>query len=285
VSGTGAGPAAGRDAARAEGSPTPGPLEVPVLLSRDGPVGIVELARPRKFNCLSDAAHTAIEGALAAFEAPDSGVRAVLLRAQGKHFCTGADLDEFGALRERPEEMAKFMAHGHAVLRRLEASPLPVVAACQGLVLAGGLELMLACDVVFAGRDARFGDQHAQFGLVPGWGGSQRLPRLVGLRRAMDLFLSARWIDADTAQQWGLVNYVVEAGALGEAALAYARTLSTRSRDGLAAMKRLARRGLDLPLAEGLAFEEREAAAALLGADVDEGLAAMHAKRTPVFRA
>ena len=150
---------------------------------------------------------------------------------------------------------------------------------------AGGLELMLACDVAFAARDARFGDQHAQFGLVPGWGGSQRLPRLVGLRRALDLFYSARWIDAETALQWGLVNQVVEPERLWADALAYCKAIGTRSRGGLATMKRLARAGLDETLDAGLSIEESQAPSVILGADVGEGLEAFLARRKPNFEA
>jgi enoyl-CoA hydratase len=254
-----------------------------VVTSRDADVGVIELARPEKFNCLSVAVHEGIAAAIDAFERPESGVRSLLLRAQGKHFCTGADLEEVRGLRERPAELGHLLALGHAVLRRLEASALPVVAACQGLCLAGGLELMLACDVVFAARDARFGDQHAQFGLVPGWGGSQRLPRSIGLRRALDLFYSARWIDADTAERWGLVNHVVDADRLDAEALAYCHAIGTRSRGGLATMKRLARAGLEGSLDAGLALEERDATGVLLGADVGEGLAAFVERRKPRF--
>jgi len=247
-------------------------------------VGILELARPEKFNCLSMAAWGAIGAALARFERPGSGVRVVLIQAQGKHFCTGADLDEVQGLRADPAQLAEFIGCGHRVLRAMEASPLPIVVACQGLCLAGGLELMLGADVVFAARGARFGDQHAQFGLIPGWGGSQRLTRLVGLRRAMDLYLSARWIDADTAAAWGLVNEVVEPDALNGHALAWCKTAAERSRSGLAVMKRLARQGLDLPLTDGLALEEGVAVQALLEEDVSEGLAAFNARRKPQFK-
>jgi len=260
--------------------------EAPVVLTlRDESVGIIELARPDKFNCLSLAMHVGLGHALTEFEQPGSGVRSILLRAQGKQFCTGADLEEVRALRQRPVDLAGFMTLGHAVLRRFEASTLPVVAACQGLCLAGGLELMLACDVVFAARDARFGDQHAQFGLVPGWGGSQRLPRLVGLRRALDLFYSARWIDAETALQWGLVNQVVAPEQLWPDALAYCKAIGERSRGGLATMKRLARAGLDETLDAGLSIEESQAPSAILSADVGEGLEAFLARRKPNFEA
>ena len=106
-----------------------------------------------------------------------------------------------------------FVARGHAVLRNLECAELPVVVAVHGLALAGGLELVLAGDVVFAAASAKFGDQHARYGLVPGWGGTQRLPRIVGARRALDLMFSARWIEASEARDWGLVNYVVDDAA------------------------------------------------------------------------
>jgi enoyl-CoA hydratase len=255
----------------------------PLVVSRDGPVGIVELARPSKFNGLSIAATAGLQAALDDFEGPGSGIRAVLVRAQGANFCTGADLDEVLGLRGDAAQVQRFIGPAHRALRRLEASPLPIVAACQGLALAGGLELMMACDVAFAAADARFGDQHAQYGLLPGFGGSQRLPRIVGLRRALDLFFSARWIDAGTALQWGLVNYVVAPEALADSALDYCRTLATRSRPGLAMMKRLARAGFEGSLDAGLAREEAEVVGGLLHDDVSEGLAAFRARRTPRF--
>jgi len=256
----------------------------PVVVGREGAVGVIELARPDKFNCLSMAVHGAFEAALDEFERPGSGVRAILLRAQGKHFCTGADLDEVKSLRADPVKIDHFIRYGHGVLQRFEASPLPVVAACQGLALAGGSELMMACDVIFATSDFKIGDQHAQYGLVPGWGGSQRFPRIVGLRRALDLFYSARWIDAPTALAWGLVNYVVEPDKLAEESMAYCQKLATRSRGGLAAMKRLAREGVEQPLAGGLKLEQDVLVRELMNDDVTEGLAAFEARRAPVFK-
>ncbi len=111
------------------------------------------------------------------------------------------------------------------------------------------------------------------------------MPRIVGLRRGLDLFFSARWIDASTAEQWGLVNYVVEPDKLHEEALAYCSKIATRSRIGMATMKRLARQGLEGSSAVGLQLEEDLASAALMDDDVSEGLAAFEARRTPVFKA
>ncbi len=254
----------------------------PVTVSIEDAVGIIELSRPEKFNCLSSEVKGGIDAAREGFE-NDGAVRAILVRAQGKHFCTGADLDEVKAARTEKGTLRAFIESGLAVLSRLEASPLPVVAAVQGLCLAGGTELMLSCDVVFAARSARFGDQHAQFGLLPGWGGSQRFPRIIGLRRAMDLFLSARWISAEDALSWGLVNYVCEDDALHQEAMAYCRKLTTRSRAGLAEMKRLARKGLEGSLEDGLRLELETAVPHLMTDDVSEGLAAFEARREPKF--
>lgn len=256
-----------------------------VAVSREGAVGVIELARPEKFNCLSLGVIAAIDAALDDFEAPASGVRAVLVRSQGKHFCTGADLEEVKGLRESASALRDFIGRGHRVMKRLERSDLPVVAACQGLALAGGSELMLSCDVIFMAKDAKVGDQHAQFGLVPGWGGTQRFPRTIGLRRSLDLMFSARWVDAETALAWGLANYVVEPDQLHAAAMEYCQKLATRSRVGLKVMKRLARDGMEVSALAGLTLEEQVVSAALLGEDVSEGLAAFEARRTPQFKA
>lgn len=210
-------------------------------------------------------------------------MRVVLIRAQGADFCTGMDLDAFAALREDQAALSAFIAEGHEVLAALTASPLPVVAAVQGHCLAGGLELAMGCDIVLAAETARFGDQHARFGLVPGWGGSQMLPRLVGLRRAMDLMLTGRWIDAQEAAAWGLVSRVVPDDALQTEATALCDVLAGHSRAGLAAMKRLARRSLETHLSEGLREERGTALAVLAGIDSAEGLAAFAARRRPVF--
>ncbi len=255
----------------------------PVNVSKDGSIGIIELARPDKFNCLSVAVHEAISQARAGFEA-DHSVRSILIRAQGKHFCTGADLIEVKGKLQHPKALDHFISFGMENLRALEKSALPVVVAVQGLCLAGGIELMLACDVCFAAESAQFGDQHAQFGLIPGWGGSQRLTRLMGMRRALDLMFSARWLKAAEAKEAGLVNYVVSDGELQEAAMAYCRKLETRSRIGLAEMKRLAREGDDMTIDQQMRLERDAVLRALPSGDVAEGLDAFENRRQPVFK-
>lgn len=248
----------------------------------DRGVGIFSINRPEKFNCLSMAVHRLLLAAIDRFEA-DTTVRCILIRSEGKNFCTGADLEEVSGLRGSLEQLQEFVNLGHRALRRLETSPLPVVVVVQGLALAGGLELMLAADIAFADTNARFGDQHAHFGLVPGWGASQRLPRLIGRRRALDLMLSARWLSATEALEVGLVNYVVDEDLLSARALEYCEKLAAKSRGGLALMKRLTDQGLDLPLDAALKLERELAPPALQSTDVTEGLTAFAKRREPMF--
>lgn len=250
----------------------------------DGEVGIVEISRPDVFNALSSAVLSSLRDSLQTLERNGS-VKAVLIRTAGKNFCTGADLNEVNEGLKSREVLERFLRNGHDALRTLERSPLPVVIVVQGLALAGGLELMLAGDVVFAGRTARFGDQHGQFGLIPGWGGSQRLPRVVGSRRALDLFLGVRWIDAKMALEWGLVNYVVDDDRLIDEALRYCRKICERSPAGLSEMKRLGRLHSDRTLDDDLESEIQGALQYLPGPDVAAGLEAFRTKSPPKFAA
>jgi enoyl-CoA hydratase/carnithine racemase len=255
----------------------------PIVVSIKGGVGIIELARPEKFNCLSLQVHECISAARAEFEA-NRDIRSILICAQGKHFCTGADLTEVKGKLNDPAELDDFIAFGMKNLRGLETSTLPVVVAVQGLCLAGGIELMLACDVCFGAVTAQFGCQHAQFGLIPGWGGSQRLTRLMGQRRALDLMFSARWLKADEAREAGLVNYIVPDEELHQAALEYCQKIATRSRVGIAEMKRLAREGADLGIDQQMQLERTAAVRALPSEDVAEGLDAFENRRAPAFK-
>ena len=255
----------------------------PINIMVEGNVGIIELARPEKLNCLSLEVHEYISKARGQFEA-NREVHAILIRAQGKHFCTGADLNEVKDKLNDPTQLDHFIAFGMGVLRDLEQSPLPVIVAVQGLCLAGGSELMLAADICFAAETAQFGDQHAQFGLIPGWGGSQRLTRLMGQRRALDLMFSARWLSANEAKEAGLVNYIVPDDELHTAAQEYCQKITTRSRNGIAEMKRLAREGADMTTDQQMRLERDAAVRALPSADVTEGLAAFEGRRKPDFK-
>ncbi|RLA24677.1 MAG: enoyl-CoA hydratase/isomerase family protein [Gammaproteobacteria bacterium] len=256
-----------------------------VISSIEGNVGLIIINRADKFNCLSMAVHQALQDALQAHES-NSEVRAVLLCSEGDHFCTGADLDEVhGKIAAKDDAVLReFIELGHKTCRDFEQTSLPVVGAIQGFCLAGGLEISLGCDLLFAADDALFGDQHANYGLIPGWGGSQRLTRIIGFRRALDLMLSGRRLKAKEAQEWGMVNYLAPAESLREEALKYCHLLASKSSGGLSMMKALAYQGSDLSLDDALRLEVNEAIKGLQSEDVGEGLAAFGERREPVFR-
>jgi enoyl-CoA hydratase/carnithine racemase len=248
----------------------------------DGVARIV-LNRPAQLNAISPELLEDLDRVCAAIEG-DPGVRAAALTAAGRAFCAGADLRAVQATVGDAERWAAFMRLWHRVFDRLEALPVPVVAGVHGLALAGGLELVLVADLVVMDETARLGDQHANFGLIAGGGGSQRLPRLIGARRAKELMLLGGWLDAAQALHWGLVNRVAPAGRAAAGAEALARELAGKSAAASRTAKRLVDQGLDLTLAEGLELERRLAGEHMRGADAAEGLRAFAEKRAPVFR-
>lgn len=248
----------------------------------EGAVGVLELNRPDKFNCISMALVKSLNEGMDSLES-NADIRAIVIRGAGKVFCTGADLTEIVQTRKSEADMHKLLDDLLRGLRRLETSPLPIIAAVHGLALAGGLEIVMSCDIVFAARSAKIGDQHAQYGLVPGGGNSQRLARVLGRRRALDLMFTARWLTADEALDWGLVNYVIDDEQLFDAAMEYANKLASHSSSGLAMIKRMTDEGLDMSLADGLAHEIKLAAKGLRTRDSDEGLQAFQERRKPTF--
>ena len=174
----------------------------------------------------------------------------------------------------------------HRVFNRVEALPVPVVAGVQGFALAGGLELALVADLVVADEAARLGDQHANFGLVAGGGGSQRLPRLIGARRAKEMMLLGGWLSAAQALEWGLVNRVAPAGTLGAVVDEMAAALAGRQRLGRRTVKALVNRALRRrPRRAGSSSSCRWLPRTCARADAAEGLRAFAEKRKPVFNA
>ena len=244
---------------------------------RDAGVAHIVLDRPAQLNAISPELLHDLDAACATIEA-DADVRAVALTGAGRVFCAGADLRVVEDIAPDPDGWRAFMDLWHRVFDRIERLPPPVIAGVHGLALAGGLELILVCDLVVADEAARLGDQHANFGLVAGGGGSQRLPRLIGARRAKELMLLGGWLDARQARDWGLVNRVVPTGTVEAATLALARDLAEKSGAASRTVKLLVDRGLGVDVRTGLELEKRKVAEHMRTEDAAAGLRAFRAR-------
>jgi enoyl-CoA hydratase len=255
-----------------------------VTYAATGGIARVVLNRPARLNAISPELLEDLWRVCDAVEG-DTAVRAVTLTAAGRAFCAGADLAAVRDLSPDPEKWARFMRLWHRVFNRIEALPVPVVAGVHGLALAGGLELTFVADLVVADEAARLGDQHANFGLVAGGGGSQRLPRLIGARRAKEMMLLGGWLSAGQALDWGLVNRVAPTGTLGTVVEEMAAALAAGSGSAARTVKALVNRAFDVDLASGLELELSLVAAHMRSPEAAEGLSAFAEKRKPVFHA
>jgi enoyl-CoA hydratase/carnithine racemase len=243
--------------------------------------GVVQLRlnRPNRLNALGVGMVAALSEAVA--RAIDGKARVLIIRGTGRSFCAGADLKE----RQMMDEAAKF-AHNRAINAAVDAvaaAPMPTIAVLNGLALGGGCELALACDIRIAAEGIQIGLTEARLGAIPGAGGTQRLPRLIGLSRALDMMFSAEPIEARRAETIGLVNMVVSDGELDGFAGRYAALLASRSPRAAAVLKQVVYGGTELPLADGLAKERDALGAIFSSSDYAEGLAAFAEKRPPRF--
>ena len=250
----------------------------------DGSVAVVTIDHP-PVNALSAPLLEELEAEVDRLDG-DEAVRAILLVGAGERaFVAGADISEFPSLREATAEAQESgSARGIQKLgHRMDAARTPFVAAIQGFCLGGGLEVAMCCDIRVASEDAQLGQPEIKLGLIPGGGGTQRLPRLVGIGRAMLLNLTGDFVDAKTASEWGLVEKVVPREELRETALGIARTIAARSPVSVGILRELARTTRDLPLEEGLRREADGFRRCLESEDGAEGVAAFLEKREPNF--
>jgi enoyl-CoA hydratase len=244
----------------------------------------LQLNRAEALNALDPEIVDGISQALDRY-VDDPQLTCVLIEGRGRAFCAGADLK---AARQRAsvgaeEASRQFVARVSSLMRRIELFPAPVIAVVDGLAIAAGLEIVLACDLVLASDSSRFGDGHANFGLLPGAGGSVRLSRRIGALRAKQMMFTADLIDARTALAWGLISSVVEPSELSGARTALIAKLATKSPLGLRRMKRLVDEGLELGLEPALEHETQMSALHMNSFDRSEGLAAFTEKRRPQF--
>jgi enoyl-CoA hydratase/carnithine racemase len=245
-----------------------------VRVERDGAIAIVTIDHPPA-NAISRAVVLGITEAFNSAQA-DPSCRGLVLTGGGpKFFAAGADISEFGS------QGGDNIAQGQGLTLAMERSRLPVVAAVNGIAFGGGCELTLACDVRIASTAARFGQPEIKLGIIPGWGGTQRLPRLIGRTAAIELLLTGDPIDAARALELGLVSRVVEPDELLSAAVSVARKFAAQAPLALAATKRAIADGLDRPLSEGLEAERREFVGLFATEDAREGITAFLEKRPP----
>jgi enoyl-CoA hydratase len=251
-----------------------------VSTTADGRVALLTLARPERMNALSSRLLAALERATAEAEA-DPDVRAVVIGGEGRAFCAGADIAELQQATRL--QAAAYVRRIQRVCARLEASRLPVLAAVDGIAFGGGFELALSCDLVVAGERASFGLPEITLGVIPGGGGTQRLPRLAGRNRAKELILLGEPISAHTARELGVVNRVVADGEAPGAALEWAARLSERAPLALGVAKRVVDQGIQADLATGHELEAQGVAALFGTGDQAEGMNAFLEKRAARF--
>lgn len=246
---------------------------------REGGIAVVTIDRP-KVNALNLEVLRGLDAAFSSL-ATDDAVRAIVLTGAGRFFVAGADI---AAMRDLTADQAeRFARYGQSVFARIASTPAPVIAAVHGMALGGGCELAMACDIVLAGEKALFGQPEVKLGVIPGFGGTQRLVRRVGLTRALDLCLTGRNVDADEAVAIGLAARKVEGDVL-EAAIEVANTIAAMGPVAIRLCKRAIHDNADADLGTGVAAEASLFGLCFASEDQTEGMSAFLEKRKAAFK-
>ncbi len=254
-----------------------------ISVSLEEGIAILKINRPKVLNALNRATLLEIQRALKELE-KDPEVRVLIITGEGeKAFVAGADISEMAPMN--PKEALEFSKLGHETLSLIEEFPSPVIAAVNGYALGGGLELVLACDIILASENARLGLPEVTLGICPGFGGTQRLPRLIGKARAKELIFTGEMIDAKKAYEFGIVNKVVPQDKLLDEAKEIARKIAKNGPLAVRAAKRLVEKGLETSLRSGEAMEIEAWANLFATEDQKEGMKAFLEKRKPEFKA
>ena len=250
-----------------------------IQVQAQGRVGWITLNRPRQLNALNDALMDELGAALRAFDA-DPGIGAIVITGSDKAFAAGADIEAMADWTFMDVTAGQFITRNWEAIRSVRK---PVIAAVAGYAMGGGCELALACDVIVAAESARFALPEIKLAMLPGAGGTQRLPRAIGKAKAMDMCLSARVLDAQEADRYGLVSRVVPDAGLLEQTQALAAQIASYSLPALVAIKESVNRAWESPLSEGILFERRALYGRFASHDAHEGMHAFLDKRTPAF--
>ncbi|MGA8784326.1 MAG: enoyl-CoA hydratase-related protein, partial [Polaromonas sp.] len=241
--------------------------EQAILVDTRGRVGVITLNRPQQLNALNDALMDALGDALLAFDRNDA-IGAIVITGSAKAFAAGADIAAMADWSYMDVYQSDFITRNWETLRRVRK---PVIAAVAGFAMGGGCELALACDLIIAAESARFALPEIKLAMLPGAGGTQRLPRAIGKAKAMDMCLSARMLDATEADRYGLVSRVVPDEQLLEQTLALAAKIAAYSLPALMAIKESVNRSWESSLSEGILYERRELHARFASEDAHEG--------------
>jgi enoyl-CoA hydratase len=249
-----------------------------ILVETRGRVGLIRLNRPQALNALNRALLRELGEAVDAFDADDK-IGCMVITGSDKAFAAGADIKEMAD----KTFIEAFLGDLAATWDRVAHVRKPVIAAVAGFALGGGCELAMECDVIIAADNAKFGQPEIKLGIIPGIGGTQRLPRAVGKSKAMDLILTGRMMDAQEAERSGLVARIVPLPSLLEEALKVAETIASMSLPSVLAAKEAVNRAYEMSLAEGVRFERRMFHSLFATADQKEGMAAFIQKRSAKF--
>ena len=251
-----------------------------IIVETRGKVGLITLNRPKAMNALNDSLIDEIGVALDGFEA-DENVGCMVITGSEKAFAAGADIGAMAGWDFMDVYKANYISRNWDRIARCRK---PIIAAVAGFALGGGCELAMMCDMIYAADTAKFGQPEIKLGILPGAGGTQRLPRAVSKAKAMDMCLTARFIDAQEAERAGLVARIIAADKLLEETLAAAATIAGFSLPVVMMIKESVNRAYESSLQEGLLFERRTFHSAFALADQKEGMTAFVEKRKPVFR-
>ncbi|MEW6665599.1 MAG: enoyl-CoA hydratase-related protein [Thermodesulfobacteriota bacterium] len=253
-----------------------------LIFQVEGPVAIVKINRPKALNALNPDVMAELNQVLDEVEKNDT-VKVMVVTGEGdKAFVAGADIGYMSDLS--PLEARRWSLQGHDLGFRLQRLPIPVIACVNGYALGGGTELAMACDFIYASENARFGQPEINLGLIPGFGGTQRLPRLVGKGIAKELCMTGGMISAQEAREIGLVNKVFPQDKLWEETLKTANLIATKGKVSLRAVKQCVDRGYDVDLRSGCYMEADGFALCVDSPDAREGMKAFLEKRKPDFK-
>jgi len=256
------------------------PQYLNLLVETRGRVGLITLNRPKALNALNDALMDELGAALLAFDA-DEGIGAIVLTGSSRAFAAGADIAAMAQWSYMDVYKTEYLTRNWEHIRRVRK---PVIAAVSGYALGGGCELAMMCDIVIAAEGATFGQPEIKLGVIPGAGGTQRLPRAVGKAKAMDLCLTGRNMTAAEAERAGLVSRVVPNERALEEAIEAATQIASYSLPSVMMLKESIGRAYEAPLSEGLLFERRLFHSLFATRDQKEGMKAFLDKRPPDFQ-